>query len=49
MMTLISEEDHSYWFFYDANGNVGQVLDATDPEDLTLAAQSSSPVRSERD
>jgi RHS repeat-associated protein len=27
-----------YWFFYDANGNVVQVLDATDTENITIAA-----------
>ena len=27
-----------YWYFYDANGNVGQVLDATSTNNITLAA-----------
>lgn len=32
-------DDKSYWYFYDANGNVGQTLDATDPNNITLAAR----------
>jgi len=28
-----------YWFMYDANGNVGQVLDATDTNNITIAAR----------
>lgn len=28
-----------YWFMYDANGNVGQVLDATDTSNITIAAR----------
>ena len=28
-----------YWFFYDANGNVGQVLDATNTNNITIAAK----------
>ena len=28
-----------YWFMYDANGNVGQVLDATDTGNISIAAR----------
>ena len=36
--TTGEEDDQRYWFFYDANGNVGQVLDATNTGNITLAA-----------
>jgi RHS repeat-associated protein len=42
---LAAEEPQSqgdpkrYWFFYDGNGNVVQVLDATDTEDITVVAK----------
>jgi RHS repeat-associated protein len=29
----------SYWYFYDGNGNVGQVLNATDTQSITVAAR----------
>ncbi len=32
-------DDKRYWFLYDANGNVGQVLDATDTDSITIAAR----------
>jgi RHS repeat-associated protein len=32
-------DDKRYWYFYDANGNVGQVLDATDTNNISIAAR----------
>ncbi len=32
-------DDQNYWFLYDGNGNVGQVLDATNPSTITTAAK----------
>jgi RHS repeat-associated protein len=37
--TTSETDDQRYWFFYDANGNVGQVLDATDTGNITIAAR----------
>jgi len=36
--TAVETDDQRYWFFYDANGNVGQVLDATNTGNITIAA-----------
>jgi len=36
--TATTADDENYWFVYDGNGNVGQVLDATDTSDVSLAA-----------
>jgi RHS repeat-associated protein len=33
-----TNDDQRYWFMYDANGNVGQVLDATNTSNITIAA-----------
>jgi RHS repeat-associated protein len=32
------EHQGTYWYFYDANGNVSEILDATDSENLSIAA-----------
>jgi len=37
--TPTEADDQRYWFMYDANGNVGQVLDATDPGNISIAAR----------
>ncbi|NLE57781.1 MAG: RHS repeat-associated core domain-containing protein, partial [Planctomycetes bacterium] len=37
--TITPNDDEHYWYFYDANGNVGQVLDATDVDNITIAAK----------
>jgi len=36
--TATTADDENYWFVYDGNGNVGQVLDATDTSNVSLAA-----------
>jgi len=36
--TITPNDDEHYWFLYDANGNVGQVLDATDTNNITIGA-----------
>jgi RHS repeat-associated protein len=36
--TATTADDENYWFVYDGNGDVGQVLDATDTSDVSLAA-----------
>jgi len=33
------EHQGTYWFFYDANGNVGQILDATSLQTIGIAAR----------
>jgi RHS repeat-associated protein len=33
--TTSTGDDESYWFLYDANGNVGQILDATDHDPVS--------------
>jgi RHS repeat-associated protein len=37
--TTVTTDDQKYWFFYDANGNVGQVVDGTDLNNITIAAK----------
>jgi len=37
--TETTSDDKKYWFMYDANGNVGQVLDGTNCWNITIAAK----------
>ncbi len=41
--TSINTDDKNYWFLYDGNGNVGQVLDATDTGNISARIKGQKP------